>query len=799
MYFQLFMHGIWIAYVTSNKYKIEYATDYERAQENYVISFHDYRREKRQVENSWSPSTTAHTNLTIIPTTQTYNNATTPTTQIHSNVTRPTTQIHSNVTRPTTQIHSNVTRPATQIHSNVTRPATQIHSNVSRPATQIHSNVTRPTTQIYSNVTRPTTHINGNVTNRPTTKIQSNVTRPTTHINGNMTTRPTTHINGNMSTRPTTHINGNVTTRPTTHINGNMTTRPTTHINGNMTTRPTTQINGTMTTKPTTKISSTLPSTTNTPNTTRLPTTTKAPSTTREAISTTTTTISKETTFNPPETTYIKQSNTYQYYNSTVIHDGNGVYWDELENHTTHVVLSDAKYLSSAGLNLPFTMPFYGHNISKVQLTTGGFIYMAPFVHKFLTYSQYVAPLMANFDTQTDNSDILYKKYNDSVVIEWRNVHLNDQRYHGQFRFQAKLFQNGSIMLVYKTIPAPVMNISTDNHPVKLGISDAFYMDYTQNGIRYRRIYKYHAVNIEKSLITNNTVVIFHPLPTCNLATSCDHCVSRDIDFDCSWCPSVRRCSNGYDWYRQEWSESVCWEKAGNTTDTCKATTVASTTKLTTQSTTTTIPTKPPITTRTPSTSTPPTTTTTTPPSTSSPPTATTTIPTTSTITPSTSTTLSSTTQSTKTPTTTTPTTTKSTTTPATTISTTTPTTTKSTTTPTTTTPTTTPTTTVSSTTISSPNQPNVERHTQRKESYNKAAVIVPIVLFLLLIVGLIGSWVYYAYTHPNTSAGQWLIEHRPSQLKSRFSDMFKRSTETGEKYKVKNEDIEFDMDESVA
>ncbi|XP_052095546.1 serine-rich adhesin for platelets-like [Mytilus californianus] len=742
MYFQLFMFGIWIAYVTSNEYKIEYATDYKREQDNYVISFHDYRREKRQVENSWSPSTTAHTNLTIIPTTQTY--------------------------------------------SNVTRPTTQIHSNVTRPATQINSNVTRPTTQIHSNVTRPTTHINGNVTNRPTTQIHSNLTRPTTNIHSNVTTP--------------THINGNVTTRPKTQINGNMTT------------------------KPTTKVSSILPSTTNTPSTTRLPSTTKAPSTTREAISTTTTTISKETTFNPPETTYIKQSNTYQYYNSTVIHDGNGVYWHELENHTTHVVLSDAKYLSSAGLNLPFIMPFYGHNISKVQLTTGGFIYMAPFVHKFLTYSQYVAPLMANFDTQTDNSDILYKKYNDSVVIEWRNVHLNDQRYHGQFRFQAKLFQNGSIMLVYKTIPAPVMNISTDNHPVKLGISDAFYMDYTQNGVRYRRIYKYHAVDIEKSLITNNTVVIFHPLPTCNLATSCDHCVSRVIDFDCSWCPSVRRCSNGYDWHRQEWSESECWEKAGNTTDICKATTVASTTKLTTQSTTTTIPTKPPITTRTPSTSTPPTTTTTTPPSTPSPPTTvastvipttqattkitqvastpstkTTTIPTTSTITPSTSTTSTSTTQSTKTPTTTKPTTTKSTTTPTTTTSTTTPTTTKSTTTPTITTPTTTPTTTVSSTTISSPNQPHVERHTQRKESYNKAAVIVPIVLFLLLIVGLVGSWVYYAYTHPNTSAGQWLIEHRPSQLKSRFSDMFKRSTETGEKYKVKNEDIEFNMDESVA
>ncbi|XP_071158432.1 mucin-2-like [Mytilus edulis] len=777
MYFKLCMLGIWIVYVTSNEHKIEYTIDSELAKENHVISFHDDRREKRQVENSWSSSTTAHSNISIKPTTHTYSNVSIPTTQVHSNVTRSTTQIHSNVTRSTTQIHSNVTRSTTQIHSNVTRSTTQIHSNVTiKPTTQAHSKST---------------------TNTPsTTRLQSTTIAPSTTRLLSTTKAPSTTRLQSTTKSPSTTKLPSTTKSPST-------TR--------------------------------MPSTTKSPSTTRMPSTTKASSTTTEGLSTATTTVSKETTLNPQETTYVKQSDTHQYYNSTVIHDGNGVYWDELENHTTHVVLSNAKYLSSAGLELPFTMPFYGHNISKVQLTTGGFIYMAPFVHKFLTYSQYVAPLMANFDTQTDNSDVLYKKYNDSVVIEWRNLHLNDQRYHGQFRFQAKLFQNGSIMLVYKAIPAPVMNISTDNHPVKLGISDAFYMDYTRNGIRYRRIYKYHAVDIEKSLVTNNTVVIFHPLPTCNQATSCDHCVSRDIVFDCSWCPSVGRCSNGYDWYRQEWSESECWDKAGNTTDICRVTTVASTTKLTT---TTTIPTKPPITTRTPSTTTPPKTTTMSP-STPSPSTtiASTVIPTPATTsahevstpstrtTPSTPTTIPSTTKSTTNPTTTTPTTTKSTTTkptttqpttikptnnkPTTTPTTTTPATTKPTTTkptttqptitqPITTKPTTTPTTTVSSNTISSPNQPQVERHTQVKESSNKAAVVVPIVLFLLLIVGLVGGWVYYAYTHPNTSAGQWLIEHRPSQLKSRFSDMFKRSTETGEKYKVKNEDIEFNMDDNM-
>ena len=44
-----------------------------------------------------------------------------------------------------------------------------------------------------------------------------------------------------------------------------------------------------------------------------------------------------------------------------------------------------------------------------------GFLYMSSFLHAFLTASQYIAPLMANFDTTLDhedvNSEIYYKKF----------------------------------------------------------------------------------------------------------------------------------------------------------------------------------------------------------------------------------------------------------------------------------------------------------------------------------------------------------------------------------------------------
>lgn len=41
-----------------------------------------------------------------------------------------------------------------------------------------------------------------------------------------------------------------------------------------------------------------------------------------------------------------------------------------------------------------------------------GFLYMSDFLHSFLTASQYIAPLMANFDTSINHteSELLYKE-----------------------------------------------------------------------------------------------------------------------------------------------------------------------------------------------------------------------------------------------------------------------------------------------------------------------------------------------------------------------------------------------------
>ena len=523
-------------------------------------------------------------------------------------------------------------------------------------------------------------------------------------------------------------------------------------------------------------------------STTKVPGLTTSSTANHDSVSRQQTTHQPQTTGTslPVETTtpisYIKTFSSHKYYNLTILHDGTNGYWDELYNHTKHVYLSNDGHLISSGINITFTMPFYGHNISRLQLTTGGFIYMGPYVHRFLTHSQYAAPLMANFDTKANNSEVLYKEYeNESIVVEWRNVQLNDANYHGQFTFQAKLFQNGTIMFAYKTVPVAIGSISTAKHSVKLGVSDAFYYDYTKNGVRYRRIYRYHSVDLNVTMIQANTVVILDPLPTCNTFTGCDQCVSANIDFECSWCPKISTCSNGgLDWNLQKWYNSRCNETAGNTSSICMLPTTA---KPTTDKPTTTKPTTAKPTTTKPTTAKP----TTTKPTTTKPTTAnpTTTKPTTAKPTTDKPTTAKPTTDkpTTAKPTTAKPTTDEHTTAKPTTISTSTG---KST------------STSIPTTTQKMSQIPKAEKQTVEKDSTNTAAIAVPVVL-TLVIVGLVGGWMHYAFTHPNTASGQWLIEHRPSQLKARLAEKFKWSTETGDKYKINNEEIEIDFQESLA
>lgn len=56
---------------------------------------------------------------------------------------------------------------------------------------------------------------------------------------------------------------------------------------------------------------------------------------------------------------------------------------------------------------LSFDFPFYGHPVRNITVATGGFIYTGDHVHNWLAATQYIAPLMANFDTKLTNDSFV--------------------------------------------------------------------------------------------------------------------------------------------------------------------------------------------------------------------------------------------------------------------------------------------------------------------------------------------------------------------------------------------------------
>ncbi|XP_061195818.1 plexin domain-containing protein 1-like [Saccostrea echinata] len=109
------------------------------------------------------------------------------------------------------------------------------------------------------------------------------------------------------------------------------------------------------------------------------------------------------------------------------------------------------------------------------------------------------------------------------------------------------------------------------DHPVEVGVSDAYYIDVRKGGVKRRTINEYNRLDIDFKLVRTGTVVILDPLKTCNIAKYCTTCLTKDDSFDCKWCPMVGRCSDGFDWLRQEWQKRECDRKAFDDSAKCNS------------------------------------------------------------------------------------------------------------------------------------------------------------------------------------------------------------------------------------
>ncbi|XP_056153377.1 plexin domain-containing protein 1 isoform X2 [Lampris incognitus] len=233
-----------------------------------------------------------------------------------------------------------------------------------------------------------------------------------------------------------------------------------------------------------------------------------------------------------------------------------------------HGILSNA-HRQAARVALSFDFPFYGHYLRQITIATGGFIFTGDITHRMLTATQYIAPLMANFDPSfSKNSTVRYMDNGNLFVVQWDKVLLQGLEAEGPFTFQAILQSNGTIVFNYRVVPLPVERIHSTEHPVKVGLSDAFMAMLPSSQLsdaRRSTIYEYHRVEIDTTKIVTRSAFEFTPLPTCPQHTTCDLCLTSNLTTGCGWCNTLQRCSDGIDRHRQEWLDYNCPEEAKGT------------------------------------------------------------------------------------------------------------------------------------------------------------------------------------------------------------------------------------------
>jgi len=266
------------------------------------------------------------------------------------------------------------------------------------------------------------------------------------------------------------------------------------------------------------------------------------------------------------------EDNDTKYYQTDFIESGL-IYFQDLDKANKsgphmgkvqeHPMLSKS-YRRAATISLKFKFPFYGHEVENITIATGGFLYTGDYVHSWLAATQYIAPLMANFDTSNNHeAKIRYLDTGDHLIVEWKDVYLQEREKEGPFTFQVTLNKTGDIQFAYQDIPLAITTIQDEDHPVKVGLSDAYIIDRTIFFVRRKTIYEYHRVNMKHQNISSHSAIVFKALFTCNKQKTCDECLSKSrgggpSSMVCGWCPSLNRCSDGMDRNRQDWLTHNC-------------------------------------------------------------------------------------------------------------------------------------------------------------------------------------------------------------------------------------------------
>ncbi|PAA78898.1 hypothetical protein BOX15_Mlig016673g3, partial [Macrostomum lignano] len=269
-----------------------------------------------------------------------------------------------------------------------------------------------------------------------------------------------------------------------------------------------------------------------------------------------------------------------QYYQITVHHDlnryNNLIKEFDLAFALPNVVSKTniSSWNVSTRVQLKFSFYFYGHRVSRISISTNGFMTIWEDGHEPGPHPQYIAPFMANFGSMTNQSglendtaaeskpvaSLTYVATNTSVWVRWANLPLmlgNGTEL--RLSFQGVIFQNGTMLFQYYDIPS---KLSKAVPTAKAGVADVFNYEEDVKALNEKvlDIFVHRAENISLEEIVNVSIAQVVALPTCGEKKYCSTCMNASLTptFKCSWCFQRGSCITETQRQLRSWLDYSC-------------------------------------------------------------------------------------------------------------------------------------------------------------------------------------------------------------------------------------------------
>ena len=241
-------------------------------------------------------------------------------------------------------------------------------------------------------------------------------------------------------------------------------------------------------------------------------------------------------------------SDNQTYYTMTINEDAIDEHWVETDDEK-QLFFDDTPYQE---VTLPWSFPYYGHEISHIFISRAGLVSMSP-VPEDNRPVDFMAPFFVKVTSYT--SAVFFDTKEDKFIIEWRDVYIRelseDSVTGGPCQFQVIGLKDGTIRSLYKKLPTGII----DNR-FFIGIHGAVTLSLPEKA---RVLFQHLKISHED--IHEGTVLNFALKPYCVMANKSQLCKTNDIDFFCKHCHFSKHCTFSTDRLVSEWLYHHCSDK----------------------------------------------------------------------------------------------------------------------------------------------------------------------------------------------------------------------------------------------